>query len=194
MKDGLTWVGTNGGPLIVIPGEIAPRWRGGDDTDYSLKDLDRWWETLDAGSSDYGRACGIREVVGMLAVGPGRALILRKASMPTAFVPREDGGILVRGIYAEEEATLRRALCTMPESAWKPTPHRITVSREGLLVFDSAQPGDHLPTSMDEEETIPCLRLGLHAGTYHVDTADHSPVKTNRLCLHRLRREWTSAA
>ncbi|WP_165225406.1 Imm21 family immunity protein [Aquisphaera insulae] len=188
MNDRLSWVGAKGGPLVVIPAEIAPRWRGGVDGTQSLEDLDRWWQSLDPWHGDCGRAWSIKGPVGTLAVGTGRALVLRRASRPTTFVPHVEGGILVRGIYAEDEATLRRALLTMPASSWKPTPHRLTVSDGGLVVFDSALPGDGVPASIGEQATIPCLRLDIPPGIYQVDMADHSPIKTNRLGLYRLRR------
>lgn len=188
MKDGMTWVGTDGGPLIAIPAEIASHWRGGEGVNFPPQDLDRWWENLDLSGSDYGRACGINDYLGTLEVGPGRALILNDEPMPTAFLPNAGGGIVVRWMYAEDEGAVRRVVRSIPESIWEPTPHTIVVAREGVLVFDSAYPGDDLPTSPGEEATAPWLRLGLPPGPYHVDTADYSPDESTRLILHRLRK------
>lgn len=187
MKHEMTWVGTGGGPLIVVPAELASHWRGGDGVGVSPGDLDRWWENPDLTGSDYGRACGIKDYLGSLDVGPGRALILNDEPMPTAFLRKPGGGILVRWMYAEDEGEVRRAIRSIPESIWEATHHSIVVAREGVLVFDSAYPGDDLPVSSGEEATVPWLRLGLPPGTYHVDTADHSPDESTRLILHRLR-------
>jgi len=188
MKNSITWMCSDGGPLIVAPAEIAPQWRG-----------DRGWFPTEDGhgesASDYARACSIDGYLGTLEVGSGRALILGAEPMRTCFVPNPDGGVLVRWMYAENEDSVRRALEAVPESAWGPTPHWIEVGQEGILVFDSAYPGDDLPTPTPEEgqdeneKEALLIRIELPSGTYLVDTADYEPDGATRLILHRLRAE-----
>jgi hypothetical protein len=143
--------------------------------------------TLDGSDSDYARACGIDDYLGSLKVGHGEALILGDEPMQTAFVPNAEGGIFVRWICAESEDDVRRTLGAIPESAWESTPHRIEVAREGLIVFDSAYPGDALPPPADDVVPASWIRIELPPGTYRVDTADHEPDDSTRLILHRLR-------
>jgi Immunity protein 21 len=188
MQDTMTWVGTGGGPLIAICAEIAPHWRGGDGVRITQQILDRWWERLDLAGSDYGRACAINDSIGTLEVGPRRALILNDEPMQTAFVPRAEGGVFVRWMYAENEDEVRRAVQSIPESIWEATPHSIEVARAGVLLFDSAYPGDDLPISLGDGGTVPWLRLELPSGTYHVESADYSSDDSTRLILHLLKK------
>ena len=183
MKTSIEWVFSAGGPLILIPAELATHWRG----------VEEWSPPENGGDltgefpSDYARACGIDDYLGMLEVGPGRALILGDEPMQTAFLPSHDGGIIVRWMYSEDEDSLWRAVGAVPESAWEITPHRVEVAQEGILVFDSAYPGDALPASLDDGAAAPWIRIELSSGTYLVDMADYGPDTSTRLILHRLR-------
>lgn len=184
MKTSINWVCSAGGPLILIPTEFATHWRGVEGWSPPGDGSDLTGES----SSDYARACGIDDYLGMLEVGPGRALILGDEPMQTAFLPSHDGGIAVRWMYAEDEDGVWRAVGAVPESAWELTPHRIEVAREGILVFDSAYPGDALPASLNDGAAAPWIRIELSSGTYLVDMADYGPDSSTRLILHRLRK------
>ncbi|WP_337177433.1 Imm21 family immunity protein [Paludisphaera sp.] len=183
MKTLFTWVCSAGGPLIVVPAEVAQYWRGVEG--WSPSEVQR--DLADESVSDYARACGIGDYLGILKVGHGEALILGDMPMQTAFIPDPEGGIFVRWMYAESEGGVRRALGSVPESAWEPTPHRIEVAREGLLVFDSACSGDTLPHPSQDVDPASWIHIELPEGTYTVDTADYEPDETTRLILHRLR-------
>lgn len=175
---------------ILIPAEVATHWRG----------VEGWSPREDGSdhpgefSSDFARACGIDDYLGMLHVGPGRALILGDEPMQTAFLPSHEGGIVVRWMYAEDEDGVWRAVGAVPESGWEPTPHRIEVAREAILVFDSAHPGDSLPASLEDGAATPWIHIELSSGTYLVDMADYSPDSSTRLILHRLRRSQADLA
>ncbi len=140
-------------------------------------------------ASDYARACGIDGYLGTLDVGPGRALILGDDPMQTAFVSKPGGGVLVRWMHADDEEDLRRAVDVIPESIWKPTLHEVEVAQEGILVFDSAWPGDDLPPPEGGRAGFLWIHIELPPGTYLVDTADYEPDSSTRLILHRLRRQ-----
>jgi len=181
MKTAMDWVNSAGGPLIVAPAEIAPHWQG----------VRRWRDEPGATAGpvgDYARACNVSDYLGVLEVGPGRCLILGDEPMQTTFIPKPGGGVLVRWMYAENEASVRRAVETIPEAAWEATAHRIEVGQEGILVFDSAFPGDALPPPEDDPADVPWIRIGLPPGSYLVDTSDYEPDASTRLILHRLRR------
>lgn len=183
MKTTFNWVCSAGGPLIVAPAEIARYWRGVEG--WSPSEVQRGW--ADESVSDYSRACGIVDYLGTLKVGHGEAVILGDEPMQTAFIPNPEGGIFVRWMYAEGEGGVLRALGSVPESAWEPTPHRIEVSREGLFVFDSAFPGDAFPPPPNGVGLASWIHVELPEGNYRVDTADYEPDGSTRLILHRLR-------
>ena len=186
MKDKLKWVATGGGPLIVVPVEIAHHWRGDEMIWPPTGNLETIWEAVRK-SSDYDRACGVEGYLGVLAVGPGTCLILGDEPMQTAFIPATGGGLLVRWMYAEGEEEVLRAVESAPEAIWQPTPYRLRVGRGGLLLFDSVFPGDGLPSICGDGANVPWLKVPVSRGTYEVDTADYVPDEETHLILHRLR-------
>jgi hypothetical protein len=183
--DPIKWVSTGGGPLIVIPVEIAHHWRGDGGLGLPDGDLSMVWETV-RDHTDYGRACGVDDYLGMLEVGPGACLVIGDEPLETAFLPTEDGGIFVRWVHAEKEEDVVRAAQVVPEDVWVPSPHRFHVGRDGLLLFDSACPGDDLPNP-GIEGIVSWMRVPVPSGTYEVDTADYEPNDHTRVILHRLR-------
>ncbi|WP_373926529.1 Imm21 family immunity protein [Paludisphaera borealis] len=185
MRDSMAWVGTGGGPLIVIPAEFAPLWRGGEEWSPPRGPAQRGGDASRF-RSDYDRACAVDDYLGSLNVGVGRALILGDEPMMTAFVPQPAGGLLVRWMYGEDDGAVSRAVCAIPVEVWKTTPHQLPVGWGEILVFDSAYPGDALPVSI-EGGTTPWLRIALPQGNYHIDTAVYCPDESTSLVLHRLR-------
>jgi hypothetical protein len=181
----LKWVSTGGSPLIIIPVEAAEHWRGTETTVPSAGDAEAIWEAIRE-HSDYGRACGVDDYLGVLEVGSRKCLVLGDEPTHTAFLPIENGGIIVRWIHAEHEEDVLRAVQVVPENVWARTQHRIHVNGGGLLLFDSAYPGDELPSTYTGE-IIPWLRIVIPKGNYEIDTADYHPNDGTRLILHRLR-------
>ena len=150
--DPIKWVSTNGGPLVVIPVEFAHHWQGDGGLGFPNGDLSMVWETV-RNHTDYGRACGIDDYLGMLDVGAGTCLVLGDEPMATTFLPTRDGGIFVRWVHAENEEDVMRGVRSVPESLWNRFPHTIEVGSGGLLLFDSACPGDDLRAPAPEESS-----------------------------------------
>jgi hypothetical protein len=170
----MDWVMSGGGPLIVLPIEHLPAWRGDNPTT--------------AGSTnDYDRACRIKDYLGVLKVGMGSGLILGDEPMQTSFLRRADGGILIRWGHAENEDDVRDAVCGAPETIWSPTEHRLKVGRARVIIFDSAYAGDDLP-SYQGPDVLPVLDVALATGDYRIETADYKPDENTWLILHRLSR------
>lgn len=95
------WVASNGGPLIVLPLEIAHHWRGISPPP-GVAASEGWiWGQPDGPVCDFDRACQVDDYVGMVDVGPGVGLVLGDDPMATTFLPSGDGGILLRWGYAE---------------------------------------------------------------------------------------------
>jgi hypothetical protein len=75
MGDRPKWVATGGGPLILVPVEVALHWRGTDGIGPSSEVWESWGEDEFSGT-DYGRACGVDDYLGVLGCGPGECLVL----------------------------------------------------------------------------------------------------------------------
>ena len=93
--DTIQWVGTGGGPLLVVPVEVAHHWRGDEATWPPTGDVDTIWEAVRKDSDD-GRACGVADYLGVLACGPGECLVLGDEPMPTTFLSTNGGGLIAR--------------------------------------------------------------------------------------------------
>jgi hypothetical protein len=108
--------------------------------------------------------------------------------METTFLPTGEGGLIVRWVHAECEQDVIRAVQSVPEDVWEATPLEIHVGSAGLLLFDSAFPGDDLP-STGIGTNVPWLELAIPRGRYEINTADYEPDDHTRLILHRLRHD-----
>lgn len=186
MEDSPKWVATGGGPLILVPVEVAHLWRGIDGIGPSSEVWENWGENKFSGT-DYGRACGVDDYLGVLACGPSECLILGDEPMQTTFLPAKDVSLIVRCMWAESEDDVIRVIQSVPEGVWEATLHRLNVGEGQLLFFDSAYSGDDLPTT-SAGANVPWLKVSIPRGTYEIDTADYQPDQQTRLILHRLRR------
>ena len=185
MSDKLKLVNSGGGPLIVVSVEIAHHWRGDGGLGLPNGDLSMVWETVRK-QTDYGRACGIADYLGVLEVGPGECLVLGDEPMLTTILPTNGGVLIVRWMYAESEEEVLRSVRFVPEDAWEATPHQVNVGSGALILFDSAYPGDDLPTTCADGANVPWMKVAVPMGIYEVHTADYQPNDSTRLILHRM--------
>ncbi len=101
------WVSEKGpGPLVVVKKALLAEWRGVESTPGS--------------ASDYGRACHVGEV-GAIEMKGGFALVLGDDPLRTTWLPRPYGGLFVRWIAADDEASAIAALDAGADSTWSPT-------------------------------------------------------------------------
>ncbi len=138
----VTFVGTEGGPLIVMSESAVSSWRGADGpTDVP---------------SDYDRACsGSFHVI---EVGPRLALVLETPDN-SAFVARPHGALIVTWVGADDAATLISAALAIPDDLFTEHVGELVHDGGGLLMFDSVLPGD----SLEPDQTAAIV---LDAGTY----------------------------
>jgi hypothetical protein len=121
------WVREEGpGPLVVVRRVMLDFWRG---------------TTAPAGErSDYGRACAIGEI-GCVDMKGGSALVLGDDPLKTTWLPRPQGGMFVRWIAGESEATVLAALDTGADATWSPTGCAYTTAGGGHVLFPAARAG-----------------------------------------------------
>ncbi|NUS59873.1 MAG: hypothetical protein HOQ01_02895 [Lysobacter sp.] len=161
------WIESDGGPLMVASGSVAPAWSG---TRPSKRPAE---------ASDYRRACAIRDDVGTVSIGVADALILGDEPDSTTVIASEGDIFLVRRRCADSEDALRSKL--HPALTCLPFMHACsfrTVPGDHFL-FDSAYPWDEV------EEAI---KLWLPASIYSVATAHFAPDTSLSVLVHRLRR------
>ena len=187
----MPWVGTGGGPFIVIPWTIARRWRGANSYTQRAKTDPRllsWFNSPQV--DDYDRACSIQAHAAILKVGRGHGLVLQTEAEPVTWIANDDSGVIVQVCYSDlDEAGIRDRTLTTPEGLWQHTGHRLRVSRGGLLIFDSVYAGDALPNSPGQGANVPWMRLRLESGIYRIRSAAYEPDPGSLLRLYRLERD-----
>jgi hypothetical protein len=179
----LRFVETTGGPLLLAPREAAASWHG---------IFDHAGEPIyESAPCDYDRAItGDRSEPFLLDVGTMRALIL-PGSLPTAWYPTRDGGLLIRWAGAEGASPLLAGVLGVSASAWRKTRLRFRVGRSGeLLLFDSSADG-----ARPGRRRADRLKIALKPGVWAVDVSaargrsvDRSIESTWSVELVRLRR------
>jgi hypothetical protein len=134
---GLTWVESGGGPLIAAPASQLSLWAGGPDDDSGP--METW--------GDYGRACLVGGLIGLVDIGAGQGLVLGEEPDTTTYLP--DERLFVRWAAADSEAGLVSAAReALPGIEWD---EELTWDVDGpVVLFDSdwpgatPEPGNHL--------------------------------------------------
>lgn len=114
----LDWVCNDGGPFLLIPQKHLQAWEGTvpPSNGRVVQAQFRYDPTIPA--TDYDRACDVEDYLGLLAVGEGTALVLGDEPVMTAWLPKANGGILIRWRYANSEADILAALNSVGPEAF----------------------------------------------------------------------------
>ncbi len=162
----LSWITSAGGPLLFLEEHLLPHWHGYD-------------------TSDYDRACSIKDYLGLLEVGPGQGLVLGEEPMPTAWrsFPRPPGGMFIRWQWADDDDSVVRAIADLEKVSWEATGIVFDVANSSLVLFDAVCSGQD-----PDCNTTGCrLNIRLEEGHYFIQTAHYQPDENTALILHRLR-------
>ncbi|MEV0001019.1 Imm21 family immunity protein [Micromonospora sp. NPDC050980] len=166
-KSRLSWVESDGGPLVVVPESVLAQWRGVPN-DFDPGDLDTW--------GDYGRACQVDGRAGSLEIGDGQALVLGDEPASTTYLSAKR--LFVRWIHgASEEQVIRLIPKAMETAAWEEVGTWTTRGRAQL--FDSALAGDELEHGRR-------LVIDVAPGTYRIRTAYAEPASEAGIVLVQL--------
>lgn len=146
----LRFVDTEGGPVLVLPVAVLPKWRGVCD--------DRGRPVFGEQPTDYDRACDARGHI--LSVAGVEALVLEQES--TAFYRASDRvSYLLLWIGADDGAHVLQAVLSADRRAWRPSRKIFTLASEGgVAIIDSAAYGPSLRKP---------VRGDLAPGRYRID-------------------------
>lgn len=165
-----TWINSSGGPLLLLQEDLLQYWKG-DEGDQL---------------SDYQRACMVDDYLGFIDVGPGQGIVLEDEPLQTTWwsLSKENGGIMVRWVYANGESYIIKALTDLQDVLWEQNDFVLKVSKGSLVLFDAICPGDNT----DCLDTGCRLSISLEVGSYSVTTAHYQPDEETSLIFHRLLR------
>lgn len=164
-----SWVYSLGGPLILIPQSACQYWNG----------IGR---NYPEDKGDYGRACAVDDFIGLIDVGPARALVLGDDPARTTYLP--DHGLLLReiaGDYDDDEVR-EAAVRLLPDVSWR---SRLSWEiTEPLVLFDSVYDYAHVIAAGEEQ-----IHVDLAPGRYIVEAGYLEIPDTAYLILVRLTRD-----
>lgn len=162
----MNWVVSGGGPLLLMEESRLTEWRGAD---------------APFGHSDYERACAVKEL-GTVKVGNGQALVVSGEPLETSWwpIPSTPDALIVQWVFADSDAAVAVGLTGAAAALLKPIGVTVRFDSPNLRLFDSAMPGDEIPT--------PSLSVKLHPGTYAVGSGTIAPNERTQLRVHRLSR------
>ncbi len=162
----LRWVESAGGPLLLLETDLLHYWRGN--------------QAPNGEPTDYDRACGIDDYLGLITVESRQGLVLGGEPMRTAWwSPRSSnfaGGFLVCWVFADSESDVLVALYNLPEESWQETGIEMQITNQRQVLFDSAYSGDEVMDSIDAD---------LPEGFYRIETLHHMPNDQTSLIVHR---------
>jgi hypothetical protein len=184
----MKWVGTNGGPYIVLPWEHRAAWEGTDPPSggRAVRATFRWDGPGNA-ATDYDEAvdrAGPPDWFGPVKRRAFTALAIPRGAL--TWVPRPGGGILVHCDTAPSPAHATKAVRTTlgprvrdEPVTWRRTRARIETTSGKLVACDGGYPGDAQLRKMT-------LAIEVPKGTYAVAVADHAPDPETQMRLFRL--------
>lgn len=175
---------SGGGPVVLLPAELAPSW-GGTNAPKGAKVPAGWtWGKSGGPTTDYDRALEpnalqetARGSLGWLDVAGGKALVLGD-EQTTVWLPTDDGGVVVRGpdVSADDADAVRDSV---PTKGWKDYVDALTLKDGRVFLFDSAFPGAAKPEAIEADDGVAVGEPG--PGTYAVSFAQSGTTDFIRL-------------
>jgi hypothetical protein len=176
----LATTSSGGGPVVLLPGDLAARWHGTRAPAGVTPPAGWTWGKTGGPTTDYDRALApegfvqtARGGVGFVTVDDGRALVL-DAELPTAWLPTDEGGVVVRGPDVDgSDAEAIRA--SVPEAGWIDVTTLVVGVPGTVVLFDAAFAGadDVVAIPSDPAPAVGNPGVGAYAVTRaSVDTTD----------------------
>lgn len=184
--DRFRWIESTGGPLVLIADKSYQLWSGTlKRVSYLENRFEHADDFMDPDESDYGKACGVQDYLGVVDVGNDFALILGDEPLLTTALETRDGRfILARWIYADDNLFVENTLKVLKIdniNHWE-LGLTFSISSDAQYLFDSASNSRLL--SEGEEK----LSLSIAKGSYEIWTSVYEPNEKTKLLIHRFDR------
>ncbi len=110
----LTWITSNGGPLLLASKSVLPYWEGADPPSNGRKvEATFRWQGYGTPATDYDRACDVDDYLDVINIGSEQGLVLGGEPLPTAWWSADSaqtGGILVRRKHNASDRDIAQAV------------------------------------------------------------------------------------
>ena len=163
------WIGTLGGPLILMEREALMHWKG----DVAVgKESDRFEQ------SDYERACEVSDWLGSIEVGDRMALVLAMPNETAIFKIDSKSALIVRWIWGESDEQVQGILRDFDfNQSWIDAEANIQCESGELILFDSV---------IDGRAISDFLIIDVEPGLYTATTLSYQHNKETNLFLIKL--------
>lgn len=162
----MTWIESGGGPLVILEHRLRGSWTGIGEGP---------WEP--GSGTDYDRACGVSDWIGVVDVGDGAAVVLGAEPARTRVMDVAHGVLLVRWVHAPIGWQPGNAAALLTQT-WERSASW-AVASPVQVVQDAAFAG------LDEDAER--LLMDLPPGQYDLLTAEYRPGPEVRMVLHWIR-------
>jgi len=184
MATPIRWIGSGGGPLLLLPVSLLPEWEGANAPAHGrvIQARSRTGGP-DAPATDYDRACDVEGYLGILTIGQGTGLVLGGEPFATAWWPMQAGkeGLIVCREYGDDdlEERINEVLRAVSDDFGESVGLSFPVPNGPLYLFDSAYPGRDVGTRTTYRE------VQLAPGDYTLTSGFYRPDDRTSLLLHQ---------
>ncbi|WP_276483450.1 Imm21 family immunity protein [Paraflavitalea pollutisoli] len=181
----LKWIESGGGPLVLMDENSVKGWSGVlDSRAYADNKLEDAADFMDAEQADYGKACLVEDMLGLVDVDDNQALVLNDDALPTTVLPPIDSvTVIARAVSGESFAKVEAYLKQLPLASitdWQEF-GIFRVVDEYLVLFDAAA----YAIILREPDY---LAINMPVGSYFVSTAMYEPDEQTQVLLHKLEK------
>ena len=177
------WISCNS-PLLLVAKDNLWAWEGAAVPSQGRRVEARFRWNPDGPATDYDRACDVDDYLGLIDVGPGKALVLGDEPLMTTWLPLKDGGLLVRWVCADGEEALLAAAHRIPGDAYQDSGFSFTVGVAPLVLLAACESG--------EDKIYPRIEFELPPGRYGILTSQYEADASTSLICHRLQVDVNS--
>ncbi|WP_414640814.1 Imm21 family immunity protein [Archangium sp.] len=156
----MQWISSAGGPLVLIPKSLQPRWQG----------------TCGV-PSDYEVACGVEGYAGVIEKEGSHVLVLGDEPLQTAVSRLNGRPCLVRWVYAPSPGVAESSMTAMAPLLLRGPMESVAirVGSSPLVLMDAGAHGEH---------PVDTLEMELEPGSYVVHVYEFAPARDMKFLVH----------
>ena len=173
VMDRLSWIMSEGGPLICLEAKFAPSWGG----------VFRLTVSKTGAKNDYERPDNRLYFLQSIPLQVGKALIFGEGPLDTAFWHSDNDRLFIARIYyCEPDVDVDVIMRAVDESIFENPRESLEFyfGSSELIMFDSAEEGD--------EPDKKSVTASIEPGRYEILTQTYEPDELTALVLHRFDR------
>lgn len=171
------WVSCDGGPLLLVEEKYLTDWEGSNAPPNGrvVEANFRWGLEV---ATDYDRACDVKDWLGLMDVGEGKAIVLGEDETATMWLPllEKQEGMLVRWIYADSDEVIINTAKSLSNELGTEEGFEFAVGDSDLVLFAACEAGSN--------KIYPRLKFSFLSGTYKIFTSEYKDERTSMICHH----------